>query len=485
MEKTKTLIQWRGVLLLAAIWIYAEEDPIPRLTQSNPKRLRRLSAAFIATALMLVAAAAPSLAASTPSDLGASKDASLPGGMLEAVREALGPSARAVVPATQRAKLTAANPAQGDLFGISVAISGGTVVVGVPNDDDDGFNSGSAYVFTRSGTNWNQQSKLTASDAAAGDQFGFRVAIDGETIVVSAVGDDDAGPSSGSAYVFTRSGTDWTQQAKLTPPSPAAGDGFGISVAIFGQTAVVGAYHDDDDGTDSGSAFVFTRRGTNWNQQSKLTASDAKELELFGRSVAISGQTVVVGAPVELCHDLPGGGSAYVFTRSGTTWTEQAKLKASDTAADDEFGREVAISGGTVVVGALRHDDPDPDSGSGYVFSRSGTTWTEQAELTASDAAADDQFGFSVAIAGQTVVVGVRSEDPDLGGGPLLSAGSAYLFTRSGTTWTEQVKLTASDADAGDQFGFSVATSGNAVVIGAIGDRDAGFSTGSAYVFTR
>ncbi len=259
-------------------------------------------------------------------------------------------------------------------------------------DDDAGSESGSAYVFVRSGTTWSQQAKLTAFDAAAIDQFGYSVAISGDTAIVGAYGDDDAGSASGSAYVFVRSGTTWSQQAKLTALDAAASDQFGYSVAISGDTAIVGAYLDDDAGSASGSAYVFVRSGTTWSQQAKLTASDGAASDLFGYSVAISGDTAIVGAYGD---DDAGSdsGSAYVFVRSGTTWSQQAKLTALDAAAVDCFGYSVAISGDTAIVGAYLDDDAGSASGSAYVFVRSGTTWSQQAKLTASDGAASDQFG--------------------------------------------------------------------------------------------
>ena len=213
---------------------------------------------------------------------------------------------------TEVAKLTASDAAAFDFFGESVSISGDTALVGAPLDDDAGSDSGSASVFVRSGTTWTQQAKLTAGDAAALDQFGESVSISGDTAVVGAFGDDDAGVNSGSAYVFVRSGTTWTQQAKLTASDAAAGDQFGRSVSISGDTALVGAVGDDDAGSDSGSAYVFVRSGTTWTQQSKLTAGDAAAFDFFGFSVSISGDTVLVGAQGD---DDAGtaSGSAYIF----------------------------------------------------------------------------------------------------------------------------------------------------------------------------
>ncbi|MGJ8724877.1 MAG: hypothetical protein ACSHYB_10005 [Roseibacillus sp.] len=381
---------------------------------------------------------------------------------------------------SQQDKLTAGDAAASDNFGDSVAISGDTIVVGAYSDDDAGSASGSAYVFTRSGSLWSQQAKLNAGDATALAFFGESVAISDDSIAVGANGDSHAGLSSGGVYIFTRSGSSWSQQDKLTASDAAANDNFGKTVAISGDSVVAGAHLDDDDGSSSGSAYVFTRSGTSWSQQDKLTANEAAELDRFGDSVAISGDSVVVG--VKLDDD--GGissGSAYVFTRSGNLWFLQAKLRANDAAASDSFGESVAISGDSVVVGADGDDDGGSSSGSAYVFTRSGSSWAQQAKLTADDAASADFFGRSVSISGHSVVIGAfRSDNCGLG-----SSGSAYIFTRSGTSWSQESKLTADDAAAADFFGFSVAISGDSVVVGAFQDDDVRTNSGSAYVFTR
>src|SRR6266498_3967425 len=323
-----------------------------------------------------------------------------------------------------------------------------------------------------------QHQKLEASDPAAFDGFGFSVAISGETVVVGALFDDGAaGLQQGSAYVFARSGGVWTQQQKLLASDAAAGALFGISVAISGETVVVGAPGDDS----RGSAYVFARNGGVWSQQQKLLASDAAAGDAFGESVAISGETVVVGAQFD--DDVAGDnqGSAYVFARSDGVWSQQQKLRASDAAVADSFGASVAISGETVVVGAIGDDGAaGRDQGSAYVFARSGGVWTQQQKLEASDAAANDLFGLSVAISGETVVVGAPFDAGAAGN----SQGSAYVFARSGGVWSQQQKLEASDAALGDQFGFSVAVSAWTVEVGAHDDSGAaGRLQGSAYVF--
>src|SRR6266498_72825 len=265
-----------------------------------------------------------------------------------------------------------------------------------------------------------QEAKLTARDAASGDIFGFSVAVTGDTVVVGASGDNML---AGSAYVFVRSGTGWSQQAKLTASDAASGDRFGDAVGISGNTVVVGA---SDAASDAGSAYVFVRSGTSWSQQAMLTASDAAVFDLFGRALAVSGDTAVVGAISDDTDAGPDAGSAYVFVRSGTGWSQQAKLTASDAASGDRFGDAVGISGDTAVVGA---QFGDTIAGSAYVFVRSGTSWSQQAKLTASDAAAFDFFGAAVAISGDTVVVGALADDTDAGS----NAGSAYVFVSAPT----------------------------------------------------
>ena len=357
-------------------------------------------------------------------------------------------------------------------FGWDVAISGDTVVVGT-HGDAVGPDQGSAFVFVRSGDTWTEQQKLTASDAAAGDLFGFSVGISGETIVVGAPFDDGAaGLDQGSAYVFVRSGSVWSEQQKLEASDAAAQDLFGRSVAISGEMAVVGAPTDDGTaGENQGSAYYFVRSGAVWSEQQKLEASDAAADEFFGE-VAISGETVVVGAHGD---DSAAGfdqGSAYVFVRSGGVWSEQQKLEASDAAALDSFGTSVAISGETIVVGAPSDDGAIAENeGSAYVFVRSGGVWSEQQKLEASDPVYFNFFGFSVAISGETVVVGAQD-----GGSQGTFQGSAHLFVRIDGVWSEQQILKPSDADQGEVFGHSVAMSAETLVVGAPGES-------GAYVF--
>jgi len=333
----------------------------------------------------------------------------------------------------QSAQLLAADGATSDFFGISVAISGDTAVVGAYLDNlgPGRGNAGSAYVFTRSGGVWTQQQQLTALDAGSDDQFGISVAISGDTIVVGADFDDvGANSGQGSAYVFTRSGGVWTQQARLLATGGAVNDHFGISVAIEGETAVVGAHSDDvdHDGVvypNQGSAYVFTRSGSVWTQRAQFTPEDGRADDFFGNSVAISGETVVVGAFEDSVGANSDQGSAYVFTGSGSDWTQPTQLLATGGAVSDYFGVSVAISGDTIVVGANLDDvGANSNQGAAYVFTRSGGVWTEQTPFLATGGAANDQFGVSVAISGDTIVVGAAFDDV----GATTNQGSAYVF---------------------------------------------------------
>ncbi len=381
----------------------------------------------------------------------------------------------------QQTKFIAPDGEAGDNFGFSVAIDGDTAVVGAVNDTV-GANSeqGSLYVFVRTGINWTQQQMVTASDGARRDNFGVSVAINGDTIVAGAYAADvGPNPDQGSAYVFARSGTTWTQQQKLTADDGAADDQFGYSVAISRNTLVVAAPTDDVVSSDQGSAYVFLRTGSTWSQQQKLTAGDAAANDQFGFSVAISGDTIVAGAMHKVIAAHQDQGSAYVFVRTGTTWSQQQQLIVSNGFTLDQFGVSVAISGDTIVVGAQGVDLTDTDQGSAYVYLRTGTTWNLQQQLVASDAGKTDRFGVSVAISGDTIVVGAHLADV-----AFTNQGSVYVFVRSGVGWTERQKLIASDGAADDDFGCAVAINGDTVVIGAdFDDVGPNPDQGSAYVF--
>ena len=381
------------------------------------------------------------------------------------------------ISAFQSHKLVAADGAANDSLGSAVAISGDYAIAGAYRDDDNGDSSGSAYVLRRAGDSWVQEAKLLASDGNAGDNFGHSVAICGSYALIAAHRDGDKGSNSGSVYVFRQSGSTWTEEAKLTASDGAAYDNFGCSVAISGDYALIGAFQDNDKGERSGSAYVFHRNGSSWAQEAKLTASDGAAYDNFGCSVAISGDYALIGA----FQDNDKGersGSAYVFHRNGSSWAQEAKLTASDGAAYDNFGCSVAISGDFALVGARHNNGIADNSGSAYVFHRSGSSWTQEAKLTASDGATDDFFANSVALSGNFAILGAYHEDA-MGDG----SGSAYLFHREGSSWTQAAKLTAADGAASDFLACSVAVSHDHILLGAFGHDYSGADSGAAYVF--
>lgn len=366
-----------------------------------------------------------------------------------------------------------ATPIVDGLYGTAVAIDADTLVVGAMLDDGSAARSGAAYVFVRSGGTWTLQAKLTAADGDVFDLFGISVAIDGDTIAVGAQGDDDSGATSGSAYVFVRVGSVWTEQAKLTAADGAEGDFFGQGVGVSGDTVIVSAYYDQDAGFASGSAYVFDRSGTVWTETTKLTPSDHDADDYFGFAVALEGDTAVIGSPE---NDDAGSqsGSAYVFVRSAGVWSEQAKLTASNASAESFFGYALALDGNNVIIGGRKLFGVP---GSAYVFVRSGSTWTEQAELTVSPPPDPSSLGAAVAISGDTAIVGGPTSND---GG--TDAGAIHVFGRAGTAWGAQAKIVPTDTGPGHVYGTSVGLAAATVVVGA--PRYAGSSdTGSAYVY--
>ena len=368
---------------------------------------------------------------------------------------------------TVQNKLAASDGQQYDYFGWSVAIDGDTVVVGASGDDN---NSGAAYIYTRNNGTWTEQKKLKAGDAASGDYFGFSVAIDGNTVVVGAYGDDN---NSGAVYIYTRNDCTWRHSVKFKASDGDRSDYFGWSVAIDGDTLVVGAHGDDNNGTDSGAAYIYTRNNGTWNEQKKLKAGDAQQYERFGYSVAIDDDTVIVGSPFNT-------GAVYTFSITTTLTTTLNSFKSTTLKATRQpnanFGRSVAIDGDTFVVGAPYENN----TGAVYIYTRNNGTWIDQPDvLKASEVEQNDYFlssPYSVAIDSDTLVVGAYSDG--------TNSGAAYIYTRNGEdTWTDQPDvLKASDGDPNDYFGWSVAIDGDTVVVGAYGDEN---NTGAAYIYTR
>ncbi len=381
----------------------------------------------------------------------------------------------------QLQKILGPNSAAGDNFGRRVAISGDLIAVAGPLHAGVGPTSGSVYVYRLEAGAWVLEQEVTPADAAAGDQFGFWIAMDAGRLLVGAKFDDDLGLDAGSAYVFRRDGTTWVQEQKLLPSDGLAGDNFGNSVALVGDLAVIGSPTHNGPVADSGAAYVYRREPTGWVEEAKLTANDAILNDQLGFTVALSGSSALLGAWMA---DTPGGvdaGSAYVFTRSGTAWTQEARLLASDGLGLDRYAVGVALSGDLAVVGA---DLADPgalaSAGALYIYRRTGTAWTEEQKLTAPDGMASDQFGFSSATDGATIMTtAINADTPSA-----INVGAAYVYRQVAGTWTLRGRFTSADGVSGDLFGSHIVFSGARAVVGARQDDDLGVDSGSAYVFS-
>jgi len=446
-------------------------------------------------------------------------------------------------------------------IGNALAISGdgNTMAIGAPHEssaargingnqnDNSLYNSGAVYVYVRSGDDWTQQAYIKASNAGQSDTFGLSLALssDGNSLAVAAPWeasaatgvsgdqDDDSLPQAGAVYVFTREGETWSQQAFIKASNTGRqgvgddrdGDQFGFSIALSGDgsTLAAGAVSEDSNATgingtqsddsaaSSGAVYVFARTGNSWAQQAYVKGANTAQGDLFGYSVALSGEgaSLAVGGydedgsgrgvnPVD-DNDVFGSGAIYAFDRTGDTWSQSGYLKGSRSQRNDALGYTVAISadGNTIAAGAgdesclnggVNPSGCDVDtfppelgagsSGAAYVWARSGNTWTEQAFIKSSNPELADWFAARLALSGDgsRLVVGAPMEDSDARGfngqnnNSALDSGAAYIFSRTGTTWSQDGYVKASNADAFDEFGSSVAVSGDGRTI-AVGAR--------------
>ena len=353
-----------------------------------------------------------------------------------------------------------------------VGISGNTAIVA----SDAGV-----YVYVRSGNSWSQQTLLIPSDGLSGCPFPRPVAVEGDTVVVGCSSTTINGNTNqGAAYVFVRSGTMWTQQQRLTASDGTAQDSFGNRVAISGETIIVGAPQDSiGANTFQGSAYIFVRNGSVWTEQTKLLAEDGAANNSFGFAVAIDGNTAVVSRLRRTNASIINP-AVYVFVRNGSTWQQQQRLSVCEPSASDfcNFGRYgIAVKGDILAVGNdFLNVGANTGQGGVYIFSRSGSTWTQQPRLTAADGLSNDYFGAAVGISGQTLVVGANA---DLG-----VPGKAYIYNQSGNQWTFQQKLQPNMTR--DAFGQNLFIEGNSLIVAAPVDIfDPPNSTGAAYIFTQ
>lgn len=391
----------------------------------------------------------------------------------------------------QTAKLTAQVPGAGALFGRAIDHEGTWAVFGAPLADNSfGTDAGTCYVFGLSAGRWEQVAELIGSGGSSTDLFGESVAISGSTIVVGAYLDDPLGFSNaGSAYVFEYCNGAWVETAKLVHPNPSSGDRFGYRVAIAGDTILVTSQSDATCALRAGSAFVFERAdaGTpddrcddSWWMQAELQPSTCEAMAEFGSSAdVLENGRIAIGAPSE---DVAGvnSGAVYFYERLGNVWQETAKLVAADALDGDAFGGAVSLSGDRLLIGAAFDDDPEVDRGSAYVFRQIAGTWFLERKLTGSSGQAGHMFGFDVEIDGELLVIGGFGAD-DAG----VATGAVHLFRYSDSnSWLEEQRITPTDASAGDEFGIGLALVDSTVFCGAQRDDDNNTnSSGSAYVF--
>ena len=374
-----------------------------------------------------------------------------------------------------RQKVVIDGGAQEDYFGWAVAIDGDTALVGAYGVTVSGRQQqGSAYVFTKSDGLWTLAATLVANDGRPFDIFGDAVALSGG---VAAIGAYQAG-NRGTVYVFTGSGTHWTQKARLNANDGATGDCLGWSVAVANQTVLAGAPFALFDGVQHGAVYAFAPSGGVWSQTQKFTADDAGLGDFFGDAVAMDGAMAVIGADSKTVGGHVVQGAAYVFDGSGGTWVQQAKLTSDDGVAYDNFGRSVAISGSTVLVGTpYATVDGNAFEGAVYAFDSDGTSWQQTAKLVASDGRGDGYFGWSVAISGDGALVGANAFNDN-------APGEAYAFARSAGAWSETAALTSGDGNVVDFFGWSVALSGaNALIGEPFANIDGNYAQGAVYFY--
>lgn len=364
-------------------------------------------------------------------------------------------------------------------FGYSVAIDGATALVGAHQADIHNIqHAGAAYVYSLGAAGWQQQAKLVAEPAYAGDTFGGNVALKNHIAMLGAIKRDDKADDAGAVFAFERGAKEWSQKQILTALDGKAGDAFGQSIALTERFAVIGAPHSDAPDKDSGSAYVYVLDNDSWRFQSKLTATDGAAGDLFGISVAIEGNTILVGA------DLNGeraekAGAVYAYEFDGKQWNQQAKLMAQDGANADIFGVRVALSGDTALISARRADvdGMGKDAGAAYLFERTEGKWTQIQKLVAPDGKADDRFARGVALNKDTAIISAMHHDAIAN-----NAGALYVFKKQLGQWRYTATIAASDAVAEDRFGWNVALSNNTAIIAVPHRNDNGNASGAAYI---
>tara|TARA_R110002096_G_scaffold16898_1_gene57632 strand:- start:80421 stop:82268 length:1848 start_codon:yes stop_codon:yes gene_type:complete len=427
----------------------------------------------------------------------------------------------------------ASNPDIDDQFSV-VALSGDTLAVGAPGEDSEATgvdgnqqsnaaeNSGAVYVFRREGATWVQEAYLKASNAEAGDRFGFEVSLDGDTLAVAAISEDSSSTgiggnednndanTSGAVYVFRRSGETWSQEAYVKASNTDASDRFGTSISLSGDSLAVGAQLEASNASgingsqnnllaSSGAVYVFRRNGTSWSQEAYIKASNPGLVDGFGESVSLHGDALAVGASAEDSNasgvngvqdnaDAQNSGAVYLFRRSGTSWSQEAYIKASNVEESDKFGESVALYADTLAVGATREDssatgvggsegdNATSNSGAVYVFRKTGDTWAQEAYIKAANTDAVDVLGQRLALSNDLLVVAANEASNATGIGGNISdnsaegSGAVYMYRREGTSWLHEAYIKSSNSEADDRFGVTVSLAGSRLVIGSLSE---------------
>ena len=372
-------------------------------------------------------------------------------------------------------KLLAADAAQYNYFGLSVAVRGDTAIVGAYGKSDLVRNAGAAYAFTRNAGSWTQQARLGTSSPLIDAYLGATVATNGSYTAAGAPYASVGAQNDGVVYLF--SNATWQQQTILLPNDPDSLSQFGNALAINDNTLFVGAPMHDSFGVNAGAVYVFTFDGVSWVQQQKLIGVDTAPGDRFGSALALNDGWLAVSAPL---HSSPGspGGAVYLFEFDGVSWVQRYKVGAPDTIAGDRFGSAIALDDGWLAVGVPLHRFVGSASGAVYLFEFNGTAWVQRQKFVASDTAGSDQFGSALALENRRLVVGAPLHNSNGS-----ASGAVYIFERATTTWIERAKLIGSDTNAGDRLGGSISIDGNTILVGAYGDTAAGPATGAAYVF--
>ncbi len=451
----------------------------------------------------------------------------------------------------QEAYIKAVNASANDYFGHMASLSGDTLAVGAYGEDsnqtsitngatassnDALSSSGAVYIYKRSGSTWTQEAYIKAINSDSGDNFGAHVHLNGDTLAVQADQEDSSQTTitngatassnntlltSGAVYIYVRSGSTWSQQAYIKASNANADDTLGIC-SISGNTLAVGAFQEDSNQsiitngtsaassdnslTDSGAVYIYSRSGATWTQQAYIKAKNVDAGDEFGRMVSLSEDSLVVAARYEDSGEVTitngtlistsntsaDQGAAYVYRRSGASWNQEAYIKSSNGESGDNLGYHVSLSGDTLAVGSYLEDsnqttitngstastnNSNQDSGAVYVYSRTGTTWSQQAYLKASNSGSGDFFGFKFSLSGNSLVVGAYLEDSNqttITNGSTSSSdnsrsnsGAVYVYRRSGTTWSQEAYIKAVNGDISDRFGWSVGLSGDSISVTA------------------